>query len=151
MIRENVAVESNVTIGVNLDTGYNVVLREGCVIGDNVKIWSNTVIDAGAKVCDDTTIHCNCYIAQNCLVGQRVFIAPGTQLLNDKFPPRRDPKYWEPVVVCDDAVIGGGVTILPGATIGRGAFIGAGSVVTKSVPDGETWYGNPAQSRKRTQ
>lgn len=28
--------------------------------------------------------------------------------------------------------------------IGKNAFIGMGSVVTKNVPDGETWLGNPA-------
>jgi maltose O-acetyltransferase len=35
--------------------------------------------------------------------------------------------------------------ILPGLTVGEGAMIGAGAVVTKSVPDGETWAGNPAR------
>jgi len=33
---------------------------------------------------------------------------------------------------------------LPGVIIGEGALIGAGSVVTKNVPDGEVWVGNPA-------
>ena len=30
-------------------------------------------------------------------------------------------------------------------TIGKGAMIGAGSVVTKSIPAGEVWEGNPAR------
>ena len=52
-------------------------------------------------------------------------------------------------------MIGGGVTIgahsivvaRPNATlwIGDGAVIGAGSVVTKDVPAGEIWAGNPAR------
>jgi acetyltransferase-like isoleucine patch superfamily enzyme len=41
--------------------------------------------------------------------------------------------------------IGSNATILGGLTIGDGALIGAGSVVTKDVPPGEIWAGNPAK------
>ena len=43
------------------------------------------------------------------------------------------------------ASIGAGATILPGITIGKNAVIGAGSVVTRDVPECETWVGNPAK------
>jgi len=43
------------------------------------------------------------------------------------------------------ASIGANSTILAGITIGENAMIGAGSVVTKSVPAGEVWFGNPAK------
>ena len=39
--------------------------------------------------------------------------------------------------------------ILPGITIGENAMIGAGSVVTKNVPAGEIWVGNPARFLKK--
>lgn len=39
--------------------------------------------------------------------------------------------------------------VLPGITIGEGAVIAAGAVVTKNVPDGETWGGIPAKKINR--
>ena len=148
MIRDNFHAEEGAVFGDDLDTGYNVVLRQNCHVGWGVKIWSNTVIDAGAVIGDNTRIHCNCYIAQACIVEGDVFIGPGTQLLNDKYPVQYDPDLWKPVVIQQSAVIGGGVTILPGVTIGERAMIGGGSVVTKDVGPGEVWFGSPATRRK---
>jgi serine acetyltransferase len=48
-------------------------------------------------------------------------------------------------VILDGARIGLNATVLPKLTIGAGALIGAGSVVTRDVPDGEVWAGNPAR------
>ena len=41
--------------------------------------------------------------------------------------------------------IGCHVIILPGVHIGANAIVGAGSVVTKNIPEGETWAGTPAK------
>lgn len=149
MRRANLQIEDDVTIGNDFDCGYNVVLRKSCKIGDRVRIWSNTVIDAGAVIGDDTRIHCNCYISQNCKIGNGVFIGPGTQLLNDKYPPRRDPMTWQPVVIEDGVAIGGSVTILPGVIVHTGAMVGAGAVVTKDVEPGAMVIGNPAHEIAR--
>lgn len=48
------------------------------------------------------------------------------------------------VLIKRGAFIGADCIILKGVTIGEKSVIGAGSVVTKSVPDGEIWAGNPA-------
>lgn len=48
------------------------------------------------------------------------------------------------IEIKDWAYIGSGSHIMPGVTIGEGSLIAAGSVVTKSVPDGEVWGGVPA-------
>lgn len=48
------------------------------------------------------------------------------------------------VHVKENAVLFCGAIVLPGVTIGKGAVVAAGAVVTKDVPDGETWGGVPA-------
>lgn len=51
----------------------------------------------------------------------------------------------KPVHIGKCVFVGGHSIILKGVTIGDGAVIGAGSVVTKDIPAGEIWGGNPAK------
>ena len=50
-----------------------------------------------------------------------------------------------PIKIEEDVFIGAGCIVLKGVTIGKGSVIGAGSVVTKMVPAGQVWAGNPAR------
>lgn len=119
----DVSIKKNVIIGKNTCIGEFVVLGENARIGNNCRIMYHVTI------CKDAQI------------GNNVFIGPNTSLLNDKYPPSKDS--LAPIIE-DNAVIGGGCTILPGVKIGKSAFIGAGSVVTKSVASGKRVFGNPA-------
>ena len=94
-----------------------------------------------------------------CLSGDN-YTAPGKVIINDiyleTFPDDGDDEEiyleeWQllKTKVCKGSSIGAGSVILPGVTIGEGAVIGAGSVVTKDVPPGELWYGNPARFQKK--
>ncbi|MEX0337533.1 MAG: hypothetical protein AB3N11_00695 [Arenibacterium sp.] len=49
----------------------------------------------------------------------------------------------KPVPNGNNVWIGGGSTILPSVEIGDGTTIGVGSVVTKSIPSGGFFFGNP--------
>jgi len=64
-----------------------------------------------------------------------------------ELPPRSKmyPDKFIRTTIKKKAAIGANATILCGITIGENAMIGAGSVVTKDVPAGELWYGNPAK------
>ena len=50
-----------------------------------------------------------------------------------------------PIIVHDDVWIGINATIMSGVEIGQGAVVAAGAVVTKDVPDGMVYAGNPAR------
>lgn len=76
-------------------------------------------------------------------IGNDVFIGPGARFANDKHHSIKSDFIPDLGVIEDGANIGLGALILP-VRIGKGAVIGAGAVVTKDVPSGETWVGNPA-------
>jgi acetyltransferase-like isoleucine patch superfamily enzyme len=119
-------------IGKGLKTGNGIVIGAMCHIGQSVEIGDNTRIQGSTYISDRTKIESN------------VFIGPNATILNDKYPPSGDKDKWAPVTIRKNAVVGGGTTILPGVTIGKNAVLGAGSVLTRSIPDGEVWKGNPA-------
>ncbi|WP_291866331.1 acyltransferase [Maribacter sp.] len=60
-----------------------------------------------------------------------------------------DTAKTKPIIIKDNAFIGAHSIILKGVSVGVSSIIGAGSVVTKSVPDGEIWAGNPAKYIKK--
>ncbi len=117
-------------------------IAEFVTIQDDVWIGENTRIGAFSFICSGTRI------GKHCFLGQHVSIC------NHKHPERDEKDYeqgiktyWklEPVIIEDNVSIGSQVTLLPGITLGKGCKIGGGAVVTKSVPAGETWAGNPAR------
>lgn len=111
------------------------------------EIGEGSIICAGSIVTSNVTIgryfHCNfqSYVAHDCVIGDFVTFAPRVACLGN-------------VIVEDYAYVGTGAIIRQGTKtrpvrIGRNAFVGMGAVVTKDVPDGETWIGNPAKLLER--
>ena len=136
----------------------NSVAWSPCMIGENLNhgrecsIGAMTHIGRNVTMGDKCRIQGGAYIADECSLGHSVFIGPNATLLNDKYPPSGDSKYWSPVKIQDNAVIGGGATVIAGCIVGIDAVLGAGSVLTRDIPAGEVWAGNPAKfmmSRKQ--
>ena len=114
-------------------------------IPENTRIWQFCVILPKATIGENCNICSHCLIENDAIVGNNCTIKCGVQL-------------WDGIELEDNVFIGANVTftndiyprshntnwILQRTRICKGATIGAGSMVTKSIPAGEVWVGNPA-------
>lgn len=145
VIRSGCVLYSNVSIGDQLRTGHNVLIREKTKIGDKVLIGTNSVIDGEIKIGSHVSIQSNVYIPINTEIEDYVFLGPNAVLTNDKYPIRgKEIKLIGPTIR-KGASIGSNAVILPGVEIGEGAMIGSGSVVIHDIPPWKIAVGNPAK------
>lgn len=139
-------------------------------VPESTNIWQYCVVFPKAKIGENCNICCHCLIENDVIIGNNVTVKSGVQIwdgieleddvmigsnvtfTNDMYP-RSKNKNWKLLRtrVCKGATVGAGSTLLPGLTIGEKAMIGAGSVVTKDVPAGELWVGNPARFVKKVE
>jgi len=117
-------------------------------------IWGEGKVGEGTRLAAFTDI--GGIVGKNCVIGcfvsippgveleDEVFVGPGVNFANDKHPKAQGKWEMRKTLVKKGAAIGMNATIGPGLTIGEKAIIGMGSVLTKDVPDGEVWIGNPA-------
>ena len=114
-------------------------------IGDNCNICANVLIENEVTVGNDVTVKSGVQLWDGITVEDDVFIGPNATFTNDLFPRSKNLDWkLSKTIIKKGASIGANATILCGVTIGEKAMIGAGSVVTKDVPEGELWVGNPA-------
>lgn len=133
------------------------------VVPESTNVWQFCVVLPGAQIGENCNICSHCFIENDVRIGNNVTIKSGVQIwdgitlednvciganvtfTNDRYP-RAKNKDWklEKTIVKKGASIGAGSTVLCGITIGENAMVGIGSVVTKDVPAGEVWFGNPA-------
>ncbi len=124
---------------------FSIVLKNAR-IGSNCNINSHTFIENDVIIGDNVTVKCGVYLWDGLRIESNVFIGPNVTFTNDKYPRSKQyPDEFQTTVVKDGASIGANVTVLGGVTVGKKSMIGAGSVVTKNIPDGELWVGNPAK------
>jgi len=150
------------TIAEDVILGQDVFLAQfvnlyGCSIGDYSRIGTFVEIQKGAHIGSNCKIQSHSFICEGVRIKNRVFIGHGVTFINDKLPKttnldgtikRNGDWTCTETTIEDEASIGSGSTILCGINIGQRAVIGAGSVVTKNVPDGQVWAGNPAKPLK---
>ena len=154
-IRANSIIYCGVIIGDGSQTGTGTVIRERCTFGINNVIGTLTQVENDTIVGDNTFIQTCAHITANMKIGNDVFIGPHVISCNDnKILRIKDVKAGVKTeligpTIKDGARLGSGAMLLPGVVIGEDCMIGVGSVVTKNVPSGETWVGNPAKLKKK--
>jgi len=137
-----------VVVGKNVNFGEDIVVWNYVVICDGAKIGDGTCIGSFCDIGKDVVIGRNCNIqahvtiSNGCKIGNNVFIAPNSSLLNDRYPKS---SLLMPVTIEDNAIIGGGVTVLPGVVVGANSVVAGGSVVTRDVPPRTVVKGVPAK------
>ena len=150
------SISDDVTLGEGVKLSKFINLY-GCEIGAETKIGAFVEVQRDATIGRRCKISSHSFICGGVTIGDNCFIGHSVAFINDNHPRSVNAQGqleadgdWEERYVTtsveNDVAIGSNATILGGITIGEGATIGAGSVVTKSVPPGEVWVGNPARS-----
>lgn len=119
----------------------NAVILDRVEIGEGALLCNFVLLTSDIRIGRQFQANFYAYVAHDCVIGDYVTLAPGAKCNGN-------------VHIQDHAYIGSGAVLRQGTpnkplTIGRGAVIGMGAVVTRDVPAGETWIGNPARRMQR--
>ena len=114
--------------GVRLVPGGSAV-RDGAPLGSGVICLPPMYINLGAYVDDGALIDSHALVGSCAQVGKRVHVSAGAQIGGVL-----EPVGALPVIIEDDALIGGNTGIYEGAVIRSRAVIGAGTILTGSTP-----------------
>lgn len=139
------AVDPAAIVGEGTRVWQFAVVLAGARIGRDCNICAHTFVEGGAVLGDRVTVKCGVYVWDGLVIEDDVFLGPNCTFTNDRYPRSQVRVDYPQTTIGRGASIGAGAIVLPGLTIGSTAMIGAGAVVTRSVPDGETWVGNPAR------
>jgi UDP-2-acetamido-3-amino-2,3-dideoxy-glucuronate N-acetyltransferase len=118
----------------------------GAEIGNDCCIWDYVFIENEVLVGDRVTIKCGAQILDGVEIESDVVIGPNVTFSSDPFASKKNTTTKSVrTVIRSGATIGANAIIAPGLVIGVNAVIGAGSVVTSSVPPHARVVGNPAK------
>ena len=113
--------------GVRLVPGGTAV-RRGAHVGKGVIVMPPAYINVGAYVDCDTMVDSHALVGSCAQVGKRVHLSAGAQVGGVL-----EPAGAQPVVVEDDAFLGGLVGVFEGVRIGNRAVLASGVVLTAST------------------
>ena len=104
-------------------------IRDGAFIGRGVICMPPMYINIGAYVGDESLVDSHALVGSCAQVGARVHVSAGAQIGGVL-----EPVGALPVIVEDDALVGGNTGLYEGTVVRRRAVIAAGTVLTGSTP-----------------
>jgi 2,3,4,5-tetrahydropyridine-2-carboxylate N-succinyltransferase len=118
----------------DLGSGVRVVpggssIRDGCYLGRGVICMPPMYVNVGAWVDDGSLVDSHALVGSCAQVGKRVHLSAAAQLGGVL-----EPVGASPVIVEDDALIGGNCGVYEGTVVKRRAVLGAGTILTRSTP-----------------
>lgn len=108
------------------------VRMDDVTIGEGALLSPFTTMTSNIKIGRHFHLNIYSYVEHDCVVGDFVTFAPAVRCNGS-------------VTIGDGAYIGSNAVIRQGLIIGTGATVGMGAVVTRDVPPGAVWAGNPAR------
>jgi 2,3,4,5-tetrahydropyridine-2,6-dicarboxylate N-succinyltransferase len=118
----------------SIDDGVRVVpggsaVRMGAFVAPTVVCMPPMYINVGAYVDEGTMIDSHALVGSCAQIGQRVHISAAAQIGGVL-----EPVNASPVIIEDDALIGGNCGVYEGTRVGTRAVLGAGVILTRSTP-----------------
>jgi 2,3,4,5-tetrahydropyridine-2-carboxylate N-succinyltransferase len=104
-------------------------IRDGCYIGKGVICCPPMFINVGAWVGDGTVIDSHALVGSCAQVGSNCHISAAAQIGGVL-----EPVGLMPVIIEDEAVVGGNCGVYEGTIVKRRAVLGSGTILTRSTP-----------------
>ena len=104
-------------------------LRAGCYLGRGVIVMPPSFVNIGAYVGDGSLIDSHALVGSCAQIGKRVHLSAGAQIGGVL-----EPVGGMPVIIEDDALVGGNCGVYEGAIVGQGAVLAAGTILTGGTP-----------------
>ena len=100
-------------------------IRSGVYLGPGVVVMPPSFVNIGAWIGEATMVDSHVLVGSCAQVGARVHLSAGVTIGGVLEPPGA-----RPVIVEDDAFVGGGCGLFDGVLVGAGAVLGAGLILT---------------------
>jgi 2,3,4,5-tetrahydropyridine-2,6-dicarboxylate N-succinyltransferase len=117
-----------ITEGIRIVPGGSSI-RRGAFVGKGVVVMPPAFVNIGAYVDEETMIDSHALVGSCAQIGKRVHLSAAAQIGGVL-----EPVNAAPVVVENDAIIGGNCGVYEGTIVRARAVLGAGVVLTRGTP-----------------
>lgn len=107
-------------------------IAESVIIKEGIQVFPGAIVQSGTTLGDWVLVNSGAIVEHHVEIGQGTHVAPGAVICGG-------------VDIGPNCFIGAGSILREGISIAENSIIGAGAVVTKNIPSGGVFTGNPAR------